>query len=460
MRTLVVAVTIVTSILCAGVEVESQDDRLVIVVETFENPANYYQSTIGNALTDMFITSLSRTGTFTIMDARRPYGGEADLYVSAKVTNFSYSEREIEAQASNRSQSDSVANYEQSITVRIDLTTVDDAQEIVFAEAVERSETNISTTAMVEDYERLLASSVSIFEMTSSMMGRATEAAIEHAVERVTTYFDILGPAFATNVVEGEVLAAVDDRSAVIDRGRSAGIQLADELQILRGKSITNDVGRVVFTRRVNVGTATVSEVGDDGALIEAVTATDIREGDFFVRTPPVASASERIDKGTAFLNADFFHAAVREFRAARDLDPPSLDVHFHLGLAYLKTDNTEGAFDSLSRYIDAGEPIELAARHGHAFGGCDGTLTLTRNSVAYRSPDESDPDHWFDVPLAGLVEQRVRTYGALLLRAASAEQVAKNEGDTKNWTFRSSLLGEYSQLANIIVRYINDRRY
>lgn len=109
MRTLVVAVTIVTSILCAGVEVEGQDDRLVIVVETFENPANYYRSTIGNALTDMFITSLSRTGTFTIMDARRPYRGEADLYVSAKVTNFSYRERKVDSQASNRSQSDSVS---------------------------------------------------------------------------------------------------------------------------------------------------------------------------------------------------------------------------------------------------------------------------------------------------------------------------------------------------------------
>ena len=48
--------------------------------------------------------------------------------------------------------------------------------------------------------------------------------------------------------------------------------------------------------------------------LSPAVTATAIREGDFFMRTPPVASASERIDKGTAFLNADFFHAAVSEF--------------------------------------------------------------------------------------------------------------------------------------------------
>ena len=45
-----------------AVPVAAQDDKLVIVIDTFENPANNRSSTIGNALTDMFITSLSRTG--------------------------------------------------------------------------------------------------------------------------------------------------------------------------------------------------------------------------------------------------------------------------------------------------------------------------------------------------------------------------------------------------------------
>ena len=62
-----------------------------------------------------------------------------------------------------------------------------------------------------------------------------------------------------------------------------------------------------------------------------------------------------------------------------------ALDVHFHLGLAYLKTDNPAGAFESLSPYLDAGDPIDLAVRHRHVVGGCDGTLTLMRDSVAYR---------------------------------------------------------------------------
>ena len=52
---------------------------------------------------------------------------ETDLYVRAKVTNFSYREREIEVHVSNRSQSDSGAMYEQSMTVRIDITAVDNS---------------------------------------------------------------------------------------------------------------------------------------------------------------------------------------------------------------------------------------------------------------------------------------------------------------------------------------------
>ena len=458
MKFIVATITMVLSVLCSAVE--AQDDKLVIAVETFENPANHYRSTIGNALTDMFITGLSRTGTFRVMDARRGNRDAADLYVSAKVTNFGYREREIESTAENRERSDSGALYEQSITVRIDMTAVDSSQEVVFAEAVEHSETNTSAAAMLEDYEYLLTTSISTFEMSNSMMGRATEAAVEHAVERVTTYFEILGPTFAADTVEGVVVAAVDARSGVIDMGRAAGIRVRDELQVLRGEPITNDAGRVVFTRRVNVGTATVSEVQDDGALIDAATAPEIREGDFVMLATPAASASDRVDKGTAFLNAEFYHAAVREYRAAREVDPEWVDVLFHLGVAYLKTDNTAAAYESLSQYLDAGEPIELAARHRHTFGGCDGTLTLMKDSVAYRSPNKTDLDHWFDVPLAGIVELRVRANLDLLVRAASAEQAAKNDGDVKNWAFRFSLMGEHHKLADIIARYMGDRSY
>ena len=193
MRFRVAAVTTLVGLFAFSVA--AQDRKLVIVIDTFEDPANYRNSTIGNALTDMFITSLSRTGTFTIMDTR---GGtrdqvDADLYLSAKVTNFSYFEDEVAVATADRARSaESATVFEQTMSIRIDITAVDDSQEIIFAEMVEHTETNTSATAMATNYRQLVAASVSVNEMTNSMMGRATVPAIDRAVERVTTYFDIL----------------------------------------------------------------------------------------------------------------------------------------------------------------------------------------------------------------------------------------------------------------------------
>ena len=171
--------------------------------------------------------------------------------------------------------------YEQSTTVRIDVTAVDDREQIAFAEAVEHNETTTSATEMMGGYEYLLSSSVSMLEMANSMMGRATEMAVERAADRVTRYLEILGPpTLAADTVEGEVVA-------LVDKGRAAGIRERDELEVLRGQPIANEAGSVVFTRMVNVGMATVSEAQDDGALVVA-TAGEIREGDFVRGTLPL----------------------------------------------------------------------------------------------------------------------------------------------------------------------------
>ena len=244
MRSSIVATVALLSVL--SIPVAAQDDKLVIVIDTFENPANDQSSTIGNALTDMFITSLSRTGAFTVMDGRGGGDIEADLYLGAKVTNFSYQEERVsETDRSFFRRSNRETTFQQTMNVRIDITAVDDGQEILFAEAVEHNETNTSAAEMETDYRRLLASSVSVREMTGSMMGRATEGAIERAVERLTTYFDILGP--SAKPVEANVVGLVDTRMAVIDKGRAAGVRAGDELALLRNEPITNASGQVVF---------------------------------------------------------------------------------------------------------------------------------------------------------------------------------------------------------------------
>ena len=102
---------------------------------------------------------------------------------------------------------------------------------------------------------------------------------------------------------------------------------------------------------------------------------------------------------------------------------------------------------------------------HGHTFGKCRGTFTLTGESVSYRSLREDDPDHWFDVPVEEVVESRLREDRIqvegrpidenLVLRAPSAKQFAKNKDDAKNWTLKFDLRGENTEVARIVSRYI-----
>lgn len=468
MRFWAIATVVVVGILAASVA--AQDDRLVIVIDTFENPANYGSSTIGNALTDMFITSLSRTGAFTVMDGRGGEPIEADLYLGAKITNFSYHEEAVAA--SDRGLfslrgSSSERTFQQTMNVRIDITAVDDSQEILFSEGVEHSETNTSSSARAADYNRLVSSSVSVSEMTGSMMGRATEGAIERAVERLTTYFEILGP--VAGPVEGSIVALVDSRTAVIDKGGSAGLGTGDELEVLRDEPITNADGQVVFSRQTNIGTATVSEVQDDGALIDVVPGVEVQEGDIVVRGATGSSPSEYIRRGAEFFDAGFYWATLREYRRAQDLVPDVEVDDYRLGVAYLKTNDSDAAFVNLDRFLDAGGTIEWPAVHRHTFGSCSGTFTLTGSTAGFRSPDEDDPDHRFEVPFTGIRQGRHAQRGMmqgseeiefpfLEFRAPSAEQLQKNEGDSKNWSFHFDFMDEHDGPADLVMRFISAR--
>ncbi|MCY3819227.1 MAG: hypothetical protein OXH52_07680 [Gammaproteobacteria bacterium] len=445
----------------------AQDDRLVIVIDTFENPANSRSSTIGNALTDMFITSLSRTGAFTVMDGRARDDIDADLYLGAKVTNFSYQEERVsDTDTSFFRRSNRETAFQQTMNVRIDITAVDDSQEILFAEAVEHNEINTSASAMEADYRRLLASSVSVREMTGSMMGRATEGAIDRAVERLTTYFEIVGP--TAKSVEANIVGLVDSRVAVIDKGQAAGVRTGDEMTVLRNEPITNASGAVVFTRQTNIGRATVTEVQDAGALITVGAGVGVQEGDAVVSALQGLSASDHMRRAAEFFDADFFWAAVREYRDARELDTDAVD-HYRLGLAHMKSDDTDSAFESLGRYLDEGETIEMPATHRHTFGSCSGVFALTRDSAGYHSPDESDPDHRFFIPFSEIDRSRHVQRGLrqgveevelpfLELRAASEKQVRENDGDSKNWAFHFDLMEEHDRPADIVQMFLTGR--
>ena len=61
---------IVTVILaCSALALAQEGGKPVIGIKAFENPPNYYNSTIGNGLSDLFTTELMKTNKY-----RRSFG--------------------------------------------------------------------------------------------------------------------------------------------------------------------------------------------------------------------------------------------------------------------------------------------------------------------------------------------------------------------------------------------------
>ena len=406
-------------------------------------------SNTGNDLTDMFLASLMRTNVFNVIDARTGQQADADFYLSSSIN---YREEEVEVgveekerkyrSRSTKESAESVKTSRQQVTfLRIDISVADGSGKVLFTDAGELDETSTGTA------------------------GSAAAPVVDFLAGRLATYVDIVGLRSIAESVEGSVVAIMDSTTAVVDKGSKAGLASGDELEVRRGNVITNAAGEVIFSRMESIGKAEVSEVQDEGALITVAASVELQAGDTVVRVLAEPSVAEHVETGDALYDDAFYLQAVREYLAALESDPELLEVLFPLAVSQMKTGNHGAAYESFARFLDAGQPVELAATHGHTFGRCRGTFTLTGESVSYRSPREDDPDHWFDVPLEEVVESRLREDRIqvegrpidenLVLRAPSAKQVRKNKDDSKNWTLKFDLRGENTEVARIVSRYI-----
>ena len=445
------ATTVAMAVIVLGLPFLARGQTPTVVVNPAAVAAGAGSSIAGDDLTDMFLASLTRTNVFNVIDARTGRDVAADFYLSA---SCNYREEQIEVEENDSSRSSSIEasrrsrldsrSRSDSVTVKrsrthvtfihIDITVTDSSGEVFFSDFTERS----------------------------GSAGTRAEPIVRHLADRLAKYVDIMGPRPRTKSVEASVVSVVDSTTAVVDKGNKAGLEPGDELEVRRGDIITNAEGEVIFSRLENIGTAEVSEVQDEGALITVAASLKLEEGDTVVRpapAPPEPSVTERVETGDALVEASFYMPAVREYLAALGSDQELLDVLFPLAVAQMKTGDHAAAFESFASFLDAGQPVELAAIHRHAFSrDCQGTFTLTRESASYRSPREDDWDHWFDVSLEGVVDVSIGdiwTEENLVIRAPSAKQVNKNKDDSKNWTLIFDLRGENTEAARIVRQYI-----
>ncbi len=60
--------TALAGLVCAFVAFGQPSVKPRIAVKTFENPTAYYNSTIGNALTEILVTELAKTGKYALVE--------------------------------------------------------------------------------------------------------------------------------------------------------------------------------------------------------------------------------------------------------------------------------------------------------------------------------------------------------------------------------------------------------
>ena len=447
MKTQIVAVTLILSL--SSTPLIAQGQTLTAVVNRMDIAVDFGNSNVADALTDSLLAALLRTGAFNVVDGRMGREVDANFYV---IASLHYNDELIDDKVGDDNKQKVLA------IVGIDLSATDGSGRVFYTDSGEQSETY---ERKARNWRELLTGQTSYdpAELGARMQSVGAPILV-YLAERLKAYFDIMGSrSMPVETVEGRVIAVMDATTAIIDTGSAAGLKAGDALEVRRGREVTNAAGEVVFSRLESVGTAEVSEVQDQGAMIATAASLAFEEGDSVVREAPELSAAEYVESGNALMDAALYAPAIGQYRAARQSDPGLLDVLLDLGVAQIKTGDHEAAYQSILEFLDGGRPVELAATHLHSFGSCQGSFTLTSDSVSFRSPRQDDPNHRFSVPLEKVTEASLRFDEHLFLRAPSVKQVEMNKDDSKNWMIQFDLHGANTEVARIFIRYVSERR-
>jgi curli biogenesis system outer membrane secretion channel CsgG len=288
---------ICVTILCLGLGAAAQQSRPKIAIKTFENPANYSRSTIGNGLTEILTTELQNTGKFNVLERssvdeltkEMDFGGSeyakstsfakkgnmlgAQYLLMGKVTNFSYSERGERKQKINLLGPNTiVVEYQQRADVRVDFRLIDVATgETVISQAGESHSTAKSEVSEYGLFQRVIAGAVTI-ESASSLIGKATTDAVRDVVRKLNSLSEIIrtrGVEAAVNTnmdklssAKGTVAAEEGGDLWILEGiGSANGLRNGDHLILVHENLVKDKAGKVVYRKPVTVGAMEITDV-------------------------------------------------------------------------------------------------------------------------------------------------------------------------------------------------------
>ncbi|HSB08937.1 MAG TPA: CsgG/HfaB family protein [Blastocatellia bacterium] len=294
----------------------------VIGIKAFENPPNYYNSTIGNGLSDLFTTELMKTNKYRIVE-REALGdlvGEVDLGKSGygdkatavpkgnfkgleylficKVTNFGEKERKVGGGGIGGRVFGGIGARKSEAYVRMDFRIVDaTTREVVYAGSGEGSD---STSGVSLDGGRLGSGAGAINfsdrSFLDSMVGRATLKSIADIINKMDHNFlanrtsgsaDIKGKeASARGAAEaaaqgapGKILAVISNQLVIVSLGGAQGLKLGDKLKVFKEVGVTDSKGKVVYSEEKEIGTLTVTDVQADRSKTAVTGGAGFAEG-------------------------------------------------------------------------------------------------------------------------------------------------------------------------------------
>ncbi|HXM94193.1 MAG TPA: CsgG/HfaB family protein [Candidatus Dormibacteraeota bacterium] len=276
----------------------AQDSKPKVAIKTFENPANFSHSTIGNGLTDILTTELQNTGKFNVMERTNVdelmkemnFGNTeyaksssfsqkgnllgAQYVLMGKVTNFSYAEQAEQQQKSTLFGPNTIETvYQQRADVRVDFRLVDvSTGETVISEPGEAHKTNTSQVSEIAAWYRSTSSGSITAELSSSLIGRATTQAIKDIVRKLNALSETVrerGAGAALNAgleklanAKGQVVAEEGGGLWIVGGiGSATGLQKGDRLKLTRDNVIKDKAGKIVYRKPIDIGAMEVTDV-------------------------------------------------------------------------------------------------------------------------------------------------------------------------------------------------------
>jgi curli biogenesis system outer membrane secretion channel CsgG len=276
----------------------AQGNRPKVAIKTFENPANFSRSTIGNGLTDILTTELQNTGKFNVLErtnvdeltkemdfgnteyAKNPTFAKkgnilgAQYVLMGKVTNFGYVEHVERQQKINLLGPNTIQTiYVQQADVRVDFRLIDvGTGETVISQPGEAHKRNKSQVSEMDTWYRCTTSGSITAELSSSLIGRATTEAVKDIVRKLNALSETVrergtGAALNANLeglasAKGQIVAEEGGGLWIVAGiGSANGLQRGDRLKVAHDNVVKDKAGKVVYKKSVDIGSMEVTDV-------------------------------------------------------------------------------------------------------------------------------------------------------------------------------------------------------